>query len=96
MRRITSVPFILSVTAVAAIAFGGTAGGSGARAAPVEEALTAQSFEAIKARVLPTGAELAWQRVRWRDGFFDAVLEAQAQDRPIFYWLYEGDPRGRC
>ena len=66
------------------------------RAAPAPQRLTPDTFEAIKARVVPTPDELAWQRVRWRDGFFDGLLEAQAGDKPLFYWLYEGDPRGNC
>ena len=64
--------------------------------APVPEKLTPDTFEAIAARVTPTPEDLAWQQVRWRDGFFEGVLEAQAADKPIFYWIYEGDPRGRC
>ena len=64
--------------------------------AAVPEELTPETFEAIAARVTPTPEELAWQKVGWRDGFFDGVVEAQAADKPIFYWIYEGDPRGRC
>ncbi len=74
-----------------------TAGGCSlpvARAAPAAERLTPETFEAIRSRVLPTAEELAWQQVAWREGFFQGLLEAQAQDKPLFYWIYEGDPRG--
>jgi hypothetical protein len=70
--------------------------GLGAGDLPVPQTLTPDTFEAIKARVRLTPEDLAWQQVRWRDGFFEGLLEAQAQDKPLFYWIYEGDPRGNC
>lgn len=63
-------------------------------ATPPPEKLTPATYESIKTRLTLTDAELAWQKVHWRDGFFEGVLEAQAADKPIFYWIYEGDPRG--
>jgi hypothetical protein len=26
--------------------------------------------------------------VRWRDGFLDGLLDAQAADKPLFFWFY--------
>jgi hypothetical protein len=78
---------------------GGLCRGPGARVEPhhgVGSALTPETFEAVKTRVLPSASDLAWQQVDWRDGYFEGVLEAQRQDKPIFYWIYEGDPRGGC
>ena len=40
--------------------------------------------------------DLAWQQVRWRDGFLDGLLDAQAADKPLFFWFYGGDPLGNC
>ena len=65
-------------------------------AAPLPEKLTPATFEEIKARLTPSDDDLAWQKIIWRDGFFEGVLEAQAADKPLFYWIYEGDPRGYC
>ena len=62
----------------------------------IPKKLTADTFEAIKARVSLTPEDLAWQKVRWRDGFFEGLLEAQAEDKPLFYWIHGGDPRGNC
>ncbi len=88
MREIRSVPRpALLFLCVAALP---------AAAAPPPEKLTPDTYEAIKARLVPTKADLAWQQVRWRDGFFEGLLEAQAADKPLFYWIYEGDPRGNC
>jgi hypothetical protein len=94
MRKTTYVRCIIAVSL--AVAAGGFGSRLGVGAAPNPERLTPATFEAIKARVTPTPQELAWQQVRWRDGFFEGLLEAQAADRPLFYWLYEGDPRGNC
>ena len=68
----------------------------GMSAAPPPEKLTPATFEEIKLRLTLTDNDLAWQRVHWRDGFFEGLLEAQAADKPLFYWIYEGDPRGYC
>ena len=66
----------------------------GRSAATPPEKLTSGTYDQIKARLTLTDAELAWQKVPWRDGFFEGLLEAQAADKPLFYWIYEGDPRG--
>lgn len=58
--------------------------------------LTPATYEGIKAQVKPRQNDLAWQQLHWRDGFFEGLLAAQAADKPMFYWLYEGDPRANC
>lgn len=68
----------------------------GLHAAPLPERLTPATFEQIKSRLTLSDEDLAWQKAHWRDGFFEGVLEAQAADKPLFYWIYEGDPRGYC
>ena len=64
--------------------------------APDAEKLTWKNYEKLRALVNVTPAELAWQRVEWRTGFWNGLVEAQAKDKPIFYWIYDGDPRGGC
>ncbi|MGV3722165.1 MAG: hypothetical protein ACO1SX_14740 [Actinomycetota bacterium] len=66
------------------------------RAAAQSQRLTPATYDAIKAKVIPRPQDFAWQQVHWRDGFFDGLLAAQAADKPLFYWLYEGDPRSGC
>jgi hypothetical protein len=68
----------------------------GAGETSIPKKLTPDTFEAIKSRVSLTPEDLAWQQVHWRDGFFEGLLEAQAADKPIFFWYYRGDPRGSC
>jgi hypothetical protein len=64
--------------------------------APDAEKLTSKNYETFKNLVSPKTAELAWQQVEWRTGFWNGLVEAQAKDKPIFYWIYDGDPRGGC
>ena len=57
--------------------------------------LTATSWERWRDRIDVKPDELRWQQVSWQP-FWDGLVSAQRQDRPIFYWIYFGDPRGGC
>jgi hypothetical protein len=81
---------------IATVLVATAAGGLRASEPALPDKLTAETFAAIKARVDLTPKDLAWQHVRWRNGFFEGLLDAQAEDKPIFYWFYTGDPRGHC
>ena len=63
---------------------------------PKEEKLTWKNYEKFRAIVNVKPAELSWQQVEWRSTFWNGLVEAQAKDKPIFYWIYDGDPRGGC
>lgn len=63
---------------------------------PDAEKLTSSNYEKLRALIDVTPDELAWQKVEWRTGFWNGLVEAQAKDKPIFYWIYDGDPRGGC
>jgi hypothetical protein len=65
-----------------------------AHSAAADLGLDPQTAEAVRARVLPTAAELAWQTLQWRDALADAVLEADAVDRPVLLWAMNGHPLG--
>lgn len=84
-----------SIPALAALAAGVTACGLWAGASSGKAPMPAD-YEANKRRVDIKPGELRWQDVSWRSGFFDGLVEAQAQDKPIFFWIYEGDPRSAC
>lgn len=94
MRKIASARCLIPV--LLATAVGGFSGDLGAGGPPVPKKLTPDTFEAIKARVGLTPEDLAWQKVQWRDGFFEGLVEAQAEDKPLLYWIHGGDPRGNC
>ncbi len=63
---------------------------------PPEEKLTWKNYDKIKGQVGLKPSELTWQQVEWRNGFWDGLVEAQAKDKPLFFWIFEGDPRGGC
>ena len=58
--------------------------------------LTTGNYEELKNRIGPSQDDLAWQQVHWRDGFLNGLMDAQAADKPLFFWFYGGDPRGNC
>ena len=64
--------------------------------APDGEKLTWKNFDRYRDFVNVKPSELTWQQVEWRNGFWNGLVEAQAKDKPIFYWIYDGDPRGGC
>jgi hypothetical protein len=80
------------VSALLMASIGGVQGAGEA----IPKKLTQDTYEAVKARVSLTPEDLAWQQVRWRDGFLDGLLDAQATDKPLFFWFYGGDPVGNC
>src|SRR5262245_3826767 len=57
--------------------------------------LSPAAYSQLRAKVDVTEAELCWQKVNWLP-YWDGLVAAQQQDRPIFYWVYFGDPRGGC
>ncbi len=67
---------------------------SGAGSAEAQE-LAPATYAQLRAQVDVTDAELCWQKVAWQP-YWDGLVAAQQQDRPIFYWIYFGDPRGGC
>jgi len=65
-------------------------------AAPPDEKLGPKNYDKYRAAIDLKPAELTWQLADWKKGFWDGLVEAQAKDKPILYWIYEGDPRGGC
>ena len=59
------------------------------------EELSPESYDRLRAAIDVTAEDLRWQEVPWRS-CWDGLVEAQRADRPIFYWIYFGDPRGGC
>jgi hypothetical protein len=57
--------------------------------------LTPANYEKFRDQIDVKPAELRWQKINWLP-FWDGLVEAQAKDQPIFYWIYFGDPRGGC
>ena len=62
-----------------------------ASALPAQE-LTEETYATWRDHVLPEADELAFREIPWRTSFWEAVVEAQEQDRPILLWAMNGHP----
>ena len=72
----------LFVTAVVALA--------GAQGPPA--GLNDQTFASWRYRIRPRAAERCFETVRWLPTFWDGVMAAQKEDRPILLWAMNGHP----
>jgi hypothetical protein len=54
--------------------------------------LSDETFEKWHAYVLPKDKDAAWRAIPWRPVFWDAVVEAQERDMPVFLWGMNGHP----
>ena len=56
--------------------------------------LTERSYEKLRDYVLPDAREEAWRKIDWKSTFWDAVIEAQKEEKPILLWAMNGHPLG--
>ena len=61
-----------------------------AAAAPPE--LNDQTYARWRDHIRPKPPELSWHTVPWRATLWDAVVEAQRQEKPILLWAMNGHP----
>lgn len=54
--------------------------------------LTDKNFEAVRDAILPSKAELAWKAIPWKSTLWDALVQAQKEDKPILLWAMNGHP----
>jgi len=57
-----------------------------------KQELNDKSYERIRDYVLPNADEEAWLKVNWRATFWDAVIDAQKEDKPIMLFAMNGHP----
>lgn len=58
------------------------------------EELTDANYAKWRDYLLPSEKDLAYKAIPWRASFWDAVVEAQAKDKPILLWAMNGHPLG--
>ena len=61
---------------------------------PKPPPLTWETFDALRDGILATQEECAFEEIPWKPTFWDAVVEAQATQRPILLWTMNGHPLG--
>ena len=54
--------------------------------------LNKRNYRGYLSYILPKPGERRWQRVRWQPTFWDGVIEAHRQRRPILLWTMNGHP----
>ncbi|MBL67403.1 MAG: hypothetical protein CMO74_02955 [Verrucomicrobiales bacterium] len=59
-----------------------------------EKELSDANYAKWRDHVLPKNWELSYRRIPWQTSFWDAVIEAQAKDKPILFWAMNGHPLG--
>lgn len=57
-----------------------------------EGELTDGNYEKWRNHVLPRNWELSYRKIPWRTSYWEAVIEAQAKDKPILLWTMNGHP----
>ncbi len=62
--------------------------GQGSSAQTLEE----QTFDHWRDTILPVEAELRWTRIPWLATFWEAVVQAQREEKPILLWAMNGHP----
>jgi hypothetical protein len=58
------------------------------------EELTDKNYDTIRDYLLPKGDEEEWKKIEWRATFWDGVIDAQKEDKPIMLFTMNGHPFG--
>jgi hypothetical protein len=80
--------FLRTLALIVAVAFPATLAADDFK----EEELTDANYAKWRDHVLPRNWELSYRKIPWRTSFWDAVIEAQARDKPILLWAMNGHP----
>lgn len=56
------------------------------------EELNEKTFAVLRDRIRPKTAEVCYQTVDWLPTFWDGVIVAQKEDKPILLWAMNGHP----
>ena len=61
-------------------------------AAPAPPELNDQTYARWRDYIRPKPEEINWEEIPWRATLWDAVVEAQQQEKPILLWAMNGHP----
>jgi hypothetical protein len=56
--------------------------------------LSDATYSKLRDYLVPGEKDLAYKAIPWRASYWDAVVEAQAKDKPILLWAMNGHPLG--
>jgi hypothetical protein len=58
------------------------------------EDLTKDNYKQIRDHILPKPEEETWREIPWRVTLWDAVIDANKEDKPILLYAMNGHPFG--
>lgn len=56
------------------------------------DTVSAKNWTRIRDHVLPAKGEMRWREVPWRASLWDAVIDANREEKPILLWAMNGHP----
>ena len=62
--------------------------------APDTQELSVKNYRAWMNYIRPSGDELKWRKIAWRNKLMPAVDEARKLNRPVLLWAMNGNPCG--
>lgn len=61
----------------------------------VGQGLSDTTYAKVRDEVLPSQEELKYRQIGWRPTLWEALVDAQKQDKPILLYAMNGNPLGR-
>ncbi|MCC7510001.1 MAG: hypothetical protein IT464_11625 [Planctomycetes bacterium] len=58
------------------------------------EELTEASYDRIVKHIMPSAEEEAWRKLAWRTTFWQGVMDANKEDKPVMLYTMNGHPFG--
>jgi hypothetical protein len=92
-RRALAVGIALALCAVAADAEEDAVDGAPAAVSAAPE-LSPETFPRLLERILPTEDESAWRDRGWHATFWDGIVTAHRERKPVLLWAMNGHPLG--
>ena len=62
--------------------------------APESQEIGLKNYRAWMKYIRPSGDELKWREIAWRNNLMPAIEEAKRLDRPVLLWTMNGNPCG--
>src|SRR5262245_4810312 len=94
-RILFAPPLFVMSTAIAGTGLRGQAPDAAPALTASSPAQSADAFAALLQRIRPAADELAFLAVPWRTELRTALVEGDAQDKPVLLWAMNGHPLGQ-
>lgn len=92
MNRLAIVVFVVLLATAARAADAPTA--DDLVLPPTAAELSPETFDHWRQYLRPTEEEMRWTEIPWRASFWQGVIDAQEQRKPVLLWVMNGHPMG--